>query len=101
MLTEFVAKDLESNADSCLTPFLTAIAGELNQKIHIAGGRVEVICPCCRAKHFQAAYVKALADGGDSGTVLGDGGVHGWILGDGIQTAACAARRLFAGGRAK
>ena len=44
--------------------------------------------------------MKALADGGDSGTVLGDGGVHGGILGDGIQTAACAARRLFAGGRA-
>ena len=51
--------------------------GKLDQKIHIAGGRVEVICPCCRAKHFQAAYMKGLANGGDAGTVLGDGGVRG------------------------
>ena len=41
--------------------------------------------------------MKALANGGDARTVLGDGGVHEGILGDGIQTADCAARRLFAG----
>ena len=49
------------------------------KKIHIAGGRAEVICPHCRAKHFQAAYVEALANSGDAGTVLGDSGVHGLI----------------------
>ena len=28
--------------------------------------------------------MKALANGGDAGTVLGDSGVHGQILGDGL-----------------
>ena len=71
----------------CIKKFLQAwrgVFGKLNQKIHIAGGRVEVICPCCRAKHVQAAYMKALANGGDAGTVLGYGGVQGKIVGDGI-----------------
>ena len=64
--------------------------GKLNQKIHIAGGRVEVICPRCGAKYFQAAYVEALADGGNAGAVLGDGGVQGQILGNGVQIVAYA-----------
>lgn len=49
----------------------------MHQKIHIAGGRVEIIRPSRRAKHFQAADAKALANGGDAGPVLGEGGCMG------------------------
>ena len=72
------------------------VFGKFNQEVHIAAGRVEVICPCCRAKHFQAAYVEALADGGDAGTVLGDGRVLGGILGDGIQIGTYSAHERAA-----
>ena len=66
--------------------------GKFNQKIHIASGRIEVICPRRRAKHFQAAYVEALANGGDAGTALGDGGVHEGIQGavSKLRPAPCA-----------
>ena len=46
--------------------------------------------PRCGAKHFQAAYMKALANSGDAGTVLGDGGAHGGILGTVFKSAPTA-----------
>lgn len=65
---------------------------KLDQEIHIAGGWVEVIGPCCRAKHVQAANAKALANGGDANTVLGDGRVPEGILGEGHQILTTTAR---------
>ena len=40
--------------------------------------------------------MKALANGGDAGTVLGNGGVHGGILGDGIQIGTYSAHERAA-----
>src|SRR5664279_5128011 len=41
-----------------------SIRGEFHQKIGVAAGGVEVVCPRSRAKHLQPADAVALADGG-------------------------------------
>lgn len=48
------------------------------------------VSPRCRAKYFQATDVEALANGGDTGTVLGDSGVDEGIPGSDFQNVACA-----------
>lgn len=65
--------------------------GKLDQKSHIAGGRVEIVGSCCRAKHIQAAGAEALENGGDAGKVLRDGE----ILGGCMQNVACTRARAL------
>lgn len=53
------------------------VVREFDQKIHIAGDRVEITRPSSRAIYVQSADVKALEDGGDAYTAWGDGSVPG------------------------